>query len=223
MTTKELFARIPEFISPIRRPVKIEGWCTEAKAFDLVGAVLTLRPSVCVEIGVFGGMSLIPIALALRTVAHGQIIGIDPWNVEESIKGQTGKNLEWWSALDHEAIYKGFIEAVNHEGVANQVVVLRQTSDQSTSPKVIDFFHGDGNHGEQALRDVQRFGANVRVGGLCFLDDIGWDGGAVGNAAEWLINSGFVELYKRDTGAMFQRVAMPKEVTKRGRPKKKAK
>lgn len=206
MTNEELFARLPGFISPHRHPVKIEGWCSLAKAYDLAAAVLTLRPEVCVEIGVFGGMSLIPIAMALNAVGHGQVIGIDPWDPVESIKGMTGENLKWWQNLDHEAIFRGFNEAVIAEGVSNQVVVLRQTSNSVKVPKVIDFFHCDGNHGEQAFKDIKRFGAKVRVGGLVYCDDIGWEGGAVGRGVRWLVDRGFVQIYARDTGAMFQRV-----------------
>lgn len=205
MTNAELFARIPGLYSPTRNP-RVEGWCTVDKAYDLAAAVLTIRPEVCVEIGVFGGSSLLPIAMALNAVGRGQVIGVDPWDPAESAKGQEGADLAWWTSLDHEKIYQGFMRAVVAEGVSNQVVVLRQTSEATPVPKVIDLLHLDGNHGPQAFKDVKRFGAKVRVGGMAFLDDIGWKGGAVGKAAEWLLGQGFVKLYDRDTGAMFQRV-----------------
>lgn len=205
MTIPELLARIPLLLDKRRAP-PIEGWCTLEKAYDLVASVLTLRPEVTVEIGGFGGASALPIAIALSAVGKGQLIVIDPWDAKESAKGQTGENFEWWSKLDHETIYKGFMNAVLSENVAGQVVVLRQTSDTVKAPAVIDFFHSDGNHGEQAIRDVKRFCPNIRVGGLCFLDDIGWAGGAVGEAATWMLSVGFVKIYDRDTGAMFQRV-----------------
>jgi methyltransferase family protein len=218
MTPTELFAAIPRLLAKDRVPV-IEGWCTTDKAMDLACSVLTLRPKVCVEVGIFGGASLLPIALALRTVGNGQVIGIEPWSVEEAVKGQTGENLAWWSKIPMETIERGFMEAVVAEGLSGQVVVLKKTSDSVTPPDVIDLLHLDGNHGEQAFRDVKRFGAKVRIGGLCFLDDIGWDGGAVGRGAEWLLQNGFVRIYDRDTGAMFQRVSIP--VNKGGRPRKK--
>lgn len=210
MKYTDLFNQITALLDPKRQPVKIEGWCTPEKAFDLAAAVLTIRPKVTVEAGVFGGASLLPIAMALRAVSEGQIIGIDPWDKNESVKGMTGADLDWWGRLDHEAIYRGFMDAVLAEGLSNQVVVLRQTTDAVKNiPEVIDFLHIDGNHGEQSIRDAKRYGSKVRVGGLCFMDDLGWAGGAVGRAAEWLIESGFIKLYDRDTGAMFERVSMP--------------
>jgi len=222
MTPSELFQWIPRFLDPGRKPAPIQGWCSPDKAADLAATVLTLRPAVAVEIGPFGGKSLIPIAMAMRVVAFGQVIGIDPYSAAESIKGQTGPNVEYWGNLDHEAIYQGFKDAVNDEGVGNQVVILRQTSDQSTPPDVIGLLHVDGNHGEQAFRDIQRFTPHVRIGGLCFLDDIGWTGGAVGRGADWMLENGFVKLYDRDTGAIFQRVK-PMRIAKLGRPPKPAK
>jgi predicted O-methyltransferase YrrM len=205
----ELFNRITLLLAKDRKPV-IEGWCTVEKAFDLAASVLTIRPEVCVEVGVFGGSSLIPIALALRAVGRGQVIGIDPWMAEESVKGMVDqRDIDWWFTLDHESIYRGFMQAVVAEGVSNQVVVFRQTSDACEPPKVIDFLHCDGNHGEQAFRDTKRYGSKVRVGGLIFLDDLSWAGGAVGRSAQWLLETGCIKLYDRDTGAMFMRTSMP--------------
>ena len=40
--------------------------------------VLALRPAVVVEIGVWRGSSLLPMALALKELGRGQIVGVDP-------------------------------------------------------------------------------------------------------------------------------------------------
>lgn len=174
-----------------------------------MAAVLTIRPELCVQIGVFGGSSLLPVALALNYLGAGQILGIDPWDPEESAKGQTGANLKWWSELNHSVIEKGFRDAILAEGVSNQIVVLKQTSDAATPPPRIDFLNVDGNHGDQAFRDIKRYGSKVRIGGMMYVDDITWEGGAVGRGIEWLFKKGFVELYKRDTGMMLQRMSEP--------------
>jgi hypothetical protein len=47
----------------------------------------------------------------------------------------------------------------------------------------------------------------VRVGGLLFADDLNWTGGGVLRAVAKLKTMGFIELYRLDTGAMFQRVS----------------
>lgn len=219
MTPNELYARIPGLYSPERQP-PIEGWCNPPKAFALVAAVLTIRPEVCVQIGVFGGSSLLPVAIALNYLARGQIIGIDPYDPVESAKGQTGANLKWWSELDHAKIERGFMDAVIAEGVSNQVVVLKKTSDAVTPPDRIQFLIVDGNHGEQGFRDIKRYCVKVPVGGLTFVDDITWEGGAIGRGVAWMLANGFTKLYDLDTGAMYQRIAFITPNLKLRKPRK---
>src|SRR5271155_2865720 len=45
---------------------QLEGWCSDLKATTLVDLVLKVRPQVIVEIGVWGGKSLVPMACALK-------------------------------------------------------------------------------------------------------------------------------------------------------------
>ncbi len=206
MTNTELFNRITDIVP------KLEGWCTIDKALDLAATVLTLRPEVSVEIGVFGGKSVIPIALAHSAIGKGQVWAIDPWAANESVKGQNAENDAWWSKLDHDSVHRKFVDAVVQEGLMGQIHIIRDTSDNVKPPNKIDFLHIDGNHGPQAFKDAKRFAPNVRVGGVVFLDDLGWDGGAVGKAAEFLGDSGFIRLYDRDSGAMFQRISFIKPV-----------
>ncbi|MBI2809024.1 MAG: hypothetical protein HYX68_28910 [Planctomycetes bacterium] len=44
----------------------LEGWCTPEKAQMLAALIIDALPALCVEIGVHGGKSLIPQAMALR-------------------------------------------------------------------------------------------------------------------------------------------------------------
>jgi hypothetical protein len=172
----------------------------------LAAMVLALRPRRVVEIGVFGGASLLPMALAMREVGQGRIMGIDPWSAEASVEGQEGENARWWSQLDHEAVYRQFMEAVNREGLSPYVEVVRRRSRDTVPPLEIDIFHCDGNHGPEAIADVNRFGPAVRVGGLAVLDDLDWSGGAVRGAERRLFELGFKFLYPLGTGAVYQRV-----------------
>lgn len=52
--------------------------------FDLI---LKENPKVYVEIGVWGGSSIFPTALALKLLNNKEVVfAIDPWNSEEYIK-----------------------------------------------------------------------------------------------------------------------------------------
>lgn len=186
---------------------KLEGWCPVPKMLTFAVLTLNHRFTLAVDIGVFGGRSTLPIALAMKENGHGSIIGIDPWSAVESEKGQTHPaDKEWWGKLDHEAIYQGFIKQREDLGLRDYISIHRAPSDTVTPPKDIDFLHCDGNHGPDALRDIVRFSPNVKVGGFCCLDDLKWDGGFVGKGEAHILENGFERLYDIGTGAMYRRV-----------------
>lgn len=76
---KNLFEKIESDLA-----IHKDGWCTLEKAYALAAAVIMLRPSLVVEVGIWAGRSFVPMALALKQIGKGQIIGIDPWKAEES-------------------------------------------------------------------------------------------------------------------------------------------
>jgi predicted O-methyltransferase YrrM len=204
MTTDILFQRINEVVPTL------QGWCELEKAHALAAAVITLRPRVCVEIGVFAGRSLIPLAMALKAVNGGAVYAIDPWTKEAATEGYDGANAEWWASVDLERVYANFLGSVNQLQLGGHVIVQRAKSDAVEPPDEIDLCHIDGQHTDQATRDARRFASRVRVGGLCFLDDIAWSNGngtKVASALDVLFELGFVELYRVGTGAVFQRVS----------------
>ena len=87
----------------------------------------------------------------------------------------------------------------------------RERSDVSIVPAGISLAHIDGNHGDQAINDVERFAPNVRVGGIVILDDFHWSSGSVKRGGARLEEMGFKPLYDIDTvsfGRVFQRVGM---------------
>lgn len=191
-------------------PTISNGWASVAKAQALAVSVLALRPALSVEIGVFGGRSLFPIALAHKFIGKGQVIGIDPWSAEISALDQPPEHKEWWGKLDHNAVYEGFCQTTQQLGLERVIRVWKKKSDDVNPPKGIGLLHIDGDHCAQALRDAQRFAVNVRVGGILCLDDLTnttkeW-AEHVGQAAEFCKSIGFVELYRVDTSAFYQRV-----------------
>lgn len=208
--TPDLFNRIASALAvPPGRPDHIQGWCDIDKACDLASTVLALRPTVIVEIGVFGGRSLIPLALACQHLGRGVVIGIDPWSPAASTAGYDEQNAKWWGELNHEEIYQSFMGHVRRLNLQGHVVVERKPSDEVSLDKTpADFLHLDGQHTEQAIRDVNRFAVNVRNGGFCCVDDTGWTNHGIAHvsmAVDALLKLGFVHLYNVGTGAMFQR------------------
>jgi hypothetical protein len=188
---KDLFANLKE------SHAKITGWCSLEKAQTLAASVVIMRPAITVELGVWAGKSLIPMALAHQAIGYGQVIGVDPWSHDASVLGQVNPaDEEWWSHQDrHEYAFTEFTRMVFELGLANVVKIERMTSDQFTPPAEIGILHSDGNHGEQSLRDINRFAPKVLVGGIVVLDDLQWTGGSVMASVTRLLELGFKELF----------------------------
>jgi len=82
---------------------QLEGWCSYQKAAILIDFILKIKPQVILEIGVFGGKSLVPMAIAVKENGSGKVYGIDPWDCGASVEGMDKPNKEWWGSLDHDA------------------------------------------------------------------------------------------------------------------------
>lgn len=194
----------------------ITGWCEIPKALELAAMVVALRPKVVVELGVWGGRSLLPMALACEAVDCGVVFAIDPWSAPASAEGYDAVNADWWSKQPHEVVYQNFVAHVHRLGLANRVAIERAKSDDAAVPEVIDGLHIDGQHSAQAVRDVQRWASHVRLGGITVMDDLEWtvDGvPCVKQAVEQLLALGFIELHRTKTEkgcwGFFQRISLP--------------
>jgi predicted O-methyltransferase YrrM len=197
-----LFQRITE---ELNKNV-VHGWCSVPKAHTLAAAVLALRPDIVLEIGIWGGRSFIPMAMAQKEIGKGVVIGIDPWAPAASVEGQVQEaDRKHWATADHEGVYRNFMSHIARLDLSGCTRILRSTSTDAAPVENVSLFHLDGNHGPQAIKDVERFAPHVRTGGLMFVDDIGWSGNYVLEASKRLQKMGFTELYKLDTGAMYQR------------------
>jgi len=185
----------------------LHGWCVPGKQVTLANLVLAIDAKLIVEIGVWGGQSLFPLAMAAASKGPCRVIGIDAWKASDSIQGQGDKDAEWWQNQEqHDVVYLSFMEHRAKLGLDSIISVIRKTSNEVEPPDNIDLLHIDGNHGPQALIDTVRFAPKVRVGGFCVLDDLDWGGGNVGKAAEWLKAHGFMELHPLGTGAVYLRL-----------------
>lgn len=164
---------------------QLEGWCTKNKASVLIDLVFMLKPTTIVEIGVWGGKSLVPMAYALKASQNGKVFGIDPWDSFASADGMDGVNYDWWSSVDHEKILRGLQAKITEFALEEQVVLIKATSEQAPIIPNIDILHIDGNHSEKAsCLDVKKWVPLVRKGGLIIFDDITW--GTNASAVSWL-------------------------------------
>ena len=157
---------------------KLEGWVSPERGVELCDLILEHKPIICVEIGVFGGRSLIAQAMALRANGSGKVYGIDPWKTEAALEGENVANKEWWSKnVDLHGIHRGTMEAIWRLGLDEWAIVIRAKSQDCAFlfRDGIDWLFIDGNHSEEAsTRDVYRYVPLVKSGGIMIFDDADW-------------------------------------------------
>jgi len=154
----------------------LEGWCSPQKADFLLDLVLQSKPQKIVEIGVWNGKSLIPIAYALHINQSGRIYGIDPWDSSASLQGlQNEDNKYFWYSADHGRVYKKLVQKLQEFNLIEQVELVTTTSEKALPIYDIDILHIDGNHSQEAsFHDVQKWVPFVKKGGYIIFDDMNW-------------------------------------------------
>lgn len=165
-----------EISKAINEPM--EGWCSIEKALAMAELILETKPMSVVEIGVFGGRSLIPQAMALRENGVGMVYGIDPWKKSVAIEGENSKeNNEWWLKLDLEAIHVHCIDHIWRYNLDSWVTIIRAPSQNCRHLfPLIDILHIDGAHSEvSSVRDVLNYLPRVKSGGYIWFDDTDWE------------------------------------------------
>ncbi len=159
---------------------KLEGWCSDVKGPQLASHIVDLKAACVVEIGVFGGSSLVPMAMALRAMNRGgKIYGIDPWSTEaalEDMKEQASR--DWWGKLDLAGVKAKCEASIARLGLTPFVELIQDRNENVLHrfpDESIDLFHLDGNHSEiPAMRDIVNWLPKVKPSGVIVLDDIGW-------------------------------------------------
>lgn len=159
----------------------ILGWCTPEKALNFIDLVLETKPKLCVEIGVFGGQSLFPVASALKFLNEGIIIGIDPWDKIECIKYfdpiKDKADLQWWGKQNLNWIQHTCETMIKNYELTPYSKIIKSTSEKAAAQikDPIDILYIDGNHYETvSTNDVLLYLPKVRPGGYIWMNDTLW-------------------------------------------------
>jgi cephalosporin hydroxylase len=158
----------------------IFGWCSAEKATAMIDLVLEVKPAVCVDIGTFGGASLLPVASALKYLDSGIVYGIDPWDKLEAIKYfdpvADKENFEWWGRVNFNDVFSVYLNLLRRFNIEKHCITVRETSESAAGEiETIDILHIDGNHHEAVVtQDVTLYLPKVRSGGYIWLNDSIW-------------------------------------------------
>jgi len=174
----------------------IEGWCTKEKAIKMM-EYISNDSKLAVELGVWGGRSLLPIAMKCK----GDVYGIDAWNMDASLEGKNDiANDEWWSKMDYNKIYN-YTHSLMQQYNCDNVKLLRMKSSEAVrffDDSTIDFLHQDSNHSEETSTiEVELYHSKVKPGGIWCFDDTNWP--TTQKAQLNLVSKGYTEIY--DSGS----------------------
>ena len=171
-------------------PQTLAGWCSNAKSYMLYSLVRETKPTMAVEIGIYGGRSIVPIALALRDNKAGEVTGIETWSAAASTKYRTNISNDFsWSVADYGEVKRSFLRYVLDHGLDNVIRIVEASSDRAhLLLDTIDFIHVDGGHSSfGAAQDIVTYVPKVRQGGIIVFDDIDW--ATTGPAVEILLDT----------------------------------
>jgi predicted O-methyltransferase YrrM len=156
---------------------ELDGWCTRAKAVALAQIIADERPQLCVEVGVYGGRSLVACAAALRNNGSGFIYGIEAWRNDVATEFSSNPaDKSWWEEVNFPRIKKEFYRFVwEHELTWHVRMIEARSKDAVHLFDQIDFLHLDGAHSVvNSAEDVVLYLRKLRKGGIIALDDIDW-------------------------------------------------
>jgi len=175
----------------------IHGWCTTEKALTLMNLVFQSNPKLCVELGVFGGKSLLPIAIAAKQY-NSRVIGVDAWEKQASLEGVNDKaNDDWWANINYDEIYS-YTRNLMIENGLDSIVELWKENSKNVADRFenesIDILHQDSNHSEEiSCEEVELYHQKVKPGGFWIFDDTDWS--TTQKAQKNLISKGYEEYY----------------------------
>lgn len=161
------------------------GWCTPEKAARLHELIISSNSQFTVELGCFGGRSLLPMALAHKEKQSGFVIGIDAWKAEVCLEGTNSKeNDEYWANVDYKLVYDNCRDAIDKHDLTDYCDTLRMRSQVCGTlftDNIIDVLHQDSSHNpETILAEIEIWIPKLKVGGYWIADDTDWKETAFG-------------------------------------------
>lgn len=158
------------------------GGASVLKALVLADLILERPVLRMVEIGVYRGRLLLPLALAMKRRGTGEVVGIDPYSaVEAEQHDEHNRSIDlrqWPHSIEWDCLYEEVQQNIRRLDVETCCRMIRgNSSDVATTfpPNSIDLLHIDGNHDRAAvLRDVELYLPRVSPGGYVVLDDATW-------------------------------------------------
>jgi glycosyltransferase involved in cell wall biosynthesis/predicted O-methyltransferase YrrM len=160
------------------------GGSSLAKTFVMAYLAIIRDLKTYVEIGVYRGRSLFPVAVAFK-INDGMCYGIDPFLLEEAIEYDVEENVGkqitlFLESLKFDDIYIDVLNFRENHDFTRHVELIRETSEDAVAyfkkeAISIDMLHIDGNHDtENVQMDIDNYLPLLNDGAMIVFDDINW-------------------------------------------------
>lgn len=153
----------------------LEGWCWAEKAERMLSIALDERAEIMVEVGVYGGRSLIPLIVAAQH-NRGYVWGIDAWSNTVATTVPYGQDHNtFWKNDDMGRVKDKLFKFLGEHKLSGHVAIVEASGEQALhlfQDKSIDLLHVDASHSVlDEARDVSSYLMKLRTGGILIIDD----------------------------------------------------
>lgn len=160
--------------------LSLNGWCPEDKMQRLYKLVMDTKPDVIVELGVWAGRSLFPMALALKEIGKGKAYGYDAWSNKVATEGTNNPaDDEWWAKVDMEYILNCFKNSITFLWLEEWILWEQSKTDEAVTGFIdngIDIIHQDSAHNVETITlELELWVPKLKSGGYLIVDDTDWE------------------------------------------------
>jgi hypothetical protein len=164
--------------------LSLNGWCDAEKMnrlFELVIDRKDAEPLIIVELGVFAGRSLFPMALACKKLGKGLCYGYDAWDNKTAFEGEeiSKENSDWWNKVNMPHILDCFKKSIQFLLLHNQINWDKKRSQEAAASfedDSVSILHQDSGHNTSTIiSELQVWCPKIKIGGYWVVDDINWE------------------------------------------------
>lgn len=141
--------------------------------------VSNIKNGLIVEVGVFGGVSLLNIADICKENGN-KIFGIDPWDLVNKVNGaKVSSELICECRKQSKGVKKQLNKVINKLGYNNTITLIEGFSPQKSKlfkNKSVDIVYIDGDHSYDGVyADLGAWLPKMKKGGFLWGDDFVWE------------------------------------------------
>ncbi len=162
---------------------EIYGWASPARISQYVDFVKKIKNGKIIEIGVYGGASLLEICDICKD-NQNIIFGIDPWETNNYSNGNllnentnpTLKEFHYHMLKNREMLEK-IIKKEKYDRFVNLIVEKASEASKRFENETIDLIYIDGAHDYNSVyQDLKIWYPKIKRSGLIWGDDYNWQG-----------------------------------------------